>query len=243
MRAFGMERRFGFIFIARNSLLHLSSTQDIVATFRAVRRHLVPGGMFVLDIFNPDPAILARPADRRFPVRRVENTAFGRLTVEGCHDYDAAAQVDRGTWFILTEDERDKWVVPVVVRSILPQELPLLLEAGGVRLLDRFGNLAEQPFGGRARSRSASVEQRPEPLCCENVLVMGVATLYLFTCDRQGFYKRLGWSELEEAKYAGRFRHNHASEPRGLTRRCSRRVADEPRSCGNRVRRNTPDRG
>jgi N-acetylglutamate synthase-like GNAT family acetyltransferase len=48
------------------------------------------------------------------------------------------------------------------------------------------------------------VEQRPEPQCCEDVLVMGVATLYLFTCDRQGFYKRLGWSELEEAKYAGR---------------------------------------
>ena len=35
-------------------------------------------------------------------------------------------------------------------------------------------------------------------------VVMGVATLYLFTFDRQGFYERLGWSELEEAKYAGR---------------------------------------
>ena len=32
---------------------------------------------------------------------------------------------------------------------------------------------------------------------------LGVADLYLFTFDRQGLYKRLGWSLLEDASYAG----------------------------------------
>ena len=33
---------------------------------------------------------------------------------------------------------------------------------------------------------------------------LGVPALYLFTFDKQGFYTRLGWAALEEARYAGR---------------------------------------
>lgn len=31
----------------------------------------------------------------------------------------------------------------------------------------------------------------------------GIATLYLFTPDRQRFYQRLGWHELEQTRYRG----------------------------------------
>lgn len=147
MRAFDLGQRFGFVFIARNSLLHLSAAEDIVATFTAVRRHLGPGGVFVFDVFNPDPSILARAKGQRFPVMTVDTATFGRLAVEGTHDYHAAEQTDRGTWYISADDERDKWVVSVVVRSIFPQELLLLLQAGGLRLLNRFGNLSKHSFG------------------------------------------------------------------------------------------------
>ena len=66
MRRFDLGRRFPFIFIARNSLLHLTATEDILATFAAVRRHLAPGGTFAFDVFTPAPGILARPAGQRF---------------------------------------------------------------------------------------------------------------------------------------------------------------------------------
>ncbi len=68
MRDFDLGRRFALIFIARNSLLHLHSTEDILATFAMVRRHLAPGGMFAFDIFNPSVRLLARPPNQRFPV-------------------------------------------------------------------------------------------------------------------------------------------------------------------------------
>jgi hypothetical protein len=76
----------------------------------------------------------------------VDTDTFGRLSVEGTHDYDAAEQTDRGTWYISAGDAHDKWVVPVVVRSIFPQELPLLLHAGGLRLVSRFGTLSKTSF-------------------------------------------------------------------------------------------------
>ncbi|SRR6266542_4066868 len=150
MRDFDLGRCFRLIFVARNSLLHLLSTEDLLAAFVAVKRHLAPNGIFAFDVFNPDVRILARPTDRRFPVMEVTTDAFGSLCVEGSHDYDAAGQVNHGTWYISTPDEPDKWVVPVPVRSIFPQELPLLVSAGGLELVERFGDVSREPFGARS---------------------------------------------------------------------------------------------
>jgi SAM-dependent methyltransferase len=147
MRDFDLHRRFGLIFVARNSLLHVTPTADLVATFASVRRHLAPSGTFAFDVFNPDVRILARPAGQRFPVMNVPTELFGSLTVEGTHHYDSAQQVDNGTWYISAAEDPDKWVVSIQVRSIFPQELPLLLEAGGLRLVRRFGDLSTEQFG------------------------------------------------------------------------------------------------
>jgi SAM-dependent methyltransferase len=147
MRRFDLGRRFPFIFIARNSLLHLCSTEDILAAFAAVRRHLAPGGVFAFDVFTPDPCILARPRGQRFPVMEVTTDAFGKLCVEGTHCYDSVTQVDHGTWYVSAPGKPDAWVVSVIVRSIFPQELPLLVSAGGLELIERFGNLSGEPFG------------------------------------------------------------------------------------------------
>jgi SAM-dependent methyltransferase len=147
MRDFNLAGRFALIFIARNSLLHLRSTDDVLSVFAGVRRHLAPNGIFAFDVFNPDVRILSRPSGQRFPVTELNTDAFGPLRVESSHDYDAAAQVDNGTWYISASDEPDKWVVGMSVRSIFPQELPLLVSAAGLQLIDRFGDVSRQSFG------------------------------------------------------------------------------------------------
>jgi SAM-dependent methyltransferase len=151
MREFALDRDFNLIFVARNSLLHLLSTADVVAAFTAVRRHLAPEGVFAFDIFNPAVSMLARPPGQRFPVMEVSTARFGPLSVEATNDYDSAAQVNRGTWYISTPDRPDAWVVPLVLRSIFPQELPLLLSAAGFELVSRFGELSRLPFGAGSR--------------------------------------------------------------------------------------------
>jgi SAM-dependent methyltransferase len=150
MRDFAIGREFKLIIVARNSLLHLLSTEDLLAALSAVRRHLAPDGVFAFDIFNPNLALLARPAGQRFPVME-ESTTFGPLSVEATNDYDAATQVNRATWYISTPDRRDAWIVPLFLRSIFPQELPLLLSAAGLELTSRFGELDRTPFGARSR--------------------------------------------------------------------------------------------
>jgi SAM-dependent methyltransferase len=146
MRDFALGRHFDLIFVARNSLLHLLSTTHLVAALTAVRRHLTPDGVFAFDIFNPNPRLLARPRGQRFPVMEVTTGAFGTLQVEDTPDYDAATQVNRGTWHISAPGKPDAWTISLVMRSIFPQELPALLSAAGLELVSRFGELSGAPF-------------------------------------------------------------------------------------------------
>ena len=71
-------------------------------------------------------------------------------SVDVAETYDAAAQVTRGTWHLSTDSEPDFVVAPLEIRSIFPQELPLLLSLGGLRLVERFGDWSGRPFTGDA---------------------------------------------------------------------------------------------
>jgi SAM-dependent methyltransferase len=150
MRAFELGRTFDFVFIAANSLLHLHEAEDLVSCFRTVRRHLAPGARFVFDVFNPSVRMLAEADGVR---RTRESLAFtdpdrGDVSVDVAETYDAAAQVTRGTWYLSTDSEPDFAVLPLEIRSIFPQELPLLVSLGGLRLVERFGDWTGRPLAG-----------------------------------------------------------------------------------------------
>lgn len=81
--------------------------------------------------------------DRLFPVGELER---GEVHVDVAETYDPVAQVTRGTWFFSTEAEADFVVVPLEIRSIFPQEMPLLLELGGLRIVERFGDWSSTPL-------------------------------------------------------------------------------------------------
>ena len=146
MRAFDLGRKFSLIFVARNSLLHLSEQGDFAGFFSCVRRHLKPNGVLAFDVFNPSLEALARPRAERFRVMRVDSPSHGELTVETTMDYDRGSQVNRATWFISTAQTRDAWVVPLHLRSIFPQELLALIAAHGFRLARRDGDFAGGAF-------------------------------------------------------------------------------------------------
>jgi SAM-dependent methyltransferase len=146
MRRFDLGRTFALICIPRNSLVHLIAIDEYLALFAAVRRHLQPGGLFAFDILNPNLRELARPAGERVPTQTIVSERFGELSVEMSHDYDAATQVNRGTLYVSTPSRRESWVFPMHLRSIFPQELPLLLAAGGFRLVTRVGDFTREPF-------------------------------------------------------------------------------------------------
>jgi SAM-dependent methyltransferase len=148
MRVFDLGGTFDFVFITANSLLHLHEAEDLVSCFRSVRRHLAPGARFVFDVFNPSVRLLAEADGVRRPRESLSFTDpdRGDVSVDVAEIYDAPAQVTRGTWFLSTDSEPDFVVAPLEIRSIFPQELPLLVSLGGLRLVERFGAWSGQPF-------------------------------------------------------------------------------------------------
>jgi SAM-dependent methyltransferase len=152
MRDFDLGRTYDLVFVAANSLLHLHEAADLLRCFRSVRAHLAPGARFIFDVFNPNVRFLA-DADG---VRRArDGLSFvdpdrGDVRVDVAETYDAAAQVTRGTWHFSADSEPDFLVAPLELRSIFPQELPLLLSLGGLRLVERFGDWSGRPFTGDA---------------------------------------------------------------------------------------------
>lgn len=148
MRDFDLGRTFELVYIAGNSLLHLHAAEDLVGCLRAVRRHLSPGGRLIFDVFNPSVHMLAQADGVR---RRRDALSFvdpdrGVVHVDVAETYDVAAQVTRGTWYLSTDSEADFLVLPLEIRSIFPQELPLLLELGGLRVVERFGDWSRAPL-------------------------------------------------------------------------------------------------
>lgn len=150
MASFTLSRRFGLIFIASNSLLHLHSADDIVQCFQSVREHLNQGGRFVFDIFNPSMQMLAGADGTRREMLRFNDPEQGEILVDVEERYDAAAQVTCGVWYFSTQSESDFLTVSIELRSIFPQELPLLIEAGGLRLLERYGDFSGSSFTNKS---------------------------------------------------------------------------------------------
>jgi SAM-dependent methyltransferase len=148
MREFDLGRTFDLVLIAANSLLHLHEAEDLVDCLRSVRRHLAPGARLIFDVFNPSVRMLAQ-ADgvrrSRDPLSFVDPDR-GVVHVDVAETYDAAAQVTRGKWYFSTDAEADFVVAPLEIRSIFPQELPLLLSLGGLRVVERFGDWSRAPF-------------------------------------------------------------------------------------------------
>jgi SAM-dependent methyltransferase len=150
MTDFDLRRQFKLIFVATNSLLHLHSANDLLQSFRAVRRHLASDGRFAFDVFNPNVRLLAGADGTRREIFRFDDPERGEVRVDARLRYDAADQVTRGVWYLSTEHDADFFTASLDVRNIFPQELPLLLDAAGLRLIHRYGDFALGPFAANS---------------------------------------------------------------------------------------------
>jgi SAM-dependent methyltransferase len=146
MRHFALGRRFGLIIVAFNSLLHLTTNEELGECFACVREHLAPDGTFAFDVFNPNVQMLARSPSERKTMARIADDELGEIHVETTMDYDAATQVNRSSLHFSAPGRADYMTVPIHLRSLFPVELPLLLSANGFVLETRYGDFGGEPF-------------------------------------------------------------------------------------------------
>jgi SAM-dependent methyltransferase len=150
-RAFELGRKFALIFMAFNSMQHLHDYDSLAALFRCVRKHLVEGGRFIFDVFNPRMGFLARDPEQRWPEREYEDPdGKGTIVLEHTMRYDDAAQVNHLKWYFSRRSanriKRDFRVEDLHMRCFFPQELDLMVRSQGFEIVEKFGNFERKAF-------------------------------------------------------------------------------------------------
>lgn len=145
MRDFDLGMRFDTVLVAANSVLHLHRIEEFRGFFAGVERHLAPEGRLVFDAFVPSLAMLTRAAGAWHPVGSF-GTAPDAPSVEETIAYDPINQVSHIEWFWSRPGAPDFWRHRLDMRQIFPQEMPVLIAFGGLRLLERFGGFDRSPL-------------------------------------------------------------------------------------------------
>ncbi len=143
--------QFDLIFIGLNSFQHLLTQPDQLACLRAVRQHLAPAGLFIVDVFNPEEKE-SYPADGRMEYDGAIYNPEKHSTVHVFLSTVAfVADQRRQYHYFFDETQADgairRTVAQLNLRYIYRFELQLLLEKAGFAIEDLYGSYDFDEYG------------------------------------------------------------------------------------------------
>jgi SAM-dependent methyltransferase len=152
MRHLDLGRRFKLAFVAVNSFMHLPDTDDQLATLCHIRQHLEPGGLLLLDLFNPDLGRLLEPPGQVILDKVMTDPDSGhRLMKYRTQKVDLAQQTIYTTYIIDELDDEGqvrRILFPFSTRYLFRGELELLLRHTGFKIEAIYGSYDLDEFSG-----------------------------------------------------------------------------------------------
>jgi ubiquinone/menaquinone biosynthesis C-methylase UbiE len=165
MREFALEGRFNLAFVAINSFMHLLTTDDQLAALACIRRHLNPGGLLLVDLFNPDLGTLL---DSRGQVQMdkamIDPETGHRLVRFHTRTADLGQQTQHVTYIV---DEMDsdgcvrRTLFPFSMRYLFRYELELLLRQASFVVEAVYGSYDLDEYSGDS-DRMIAVARNPD---------------------------------------------------------------------------------
>jgi len=147
MRTFNLDRKFNLCLIPFFSFQHLLSERDQLQTLSQIRKHLLPGGRFAFNVFNPD-LTRAEGLQRLDKVLESRGHIAMRYSVQW---FDRANQITYG-WLIYEFVGRDG----LVRRKVSPFKLKYCFQTDAKRLLKKAGFKLEALYGNYDRTKFSS---------------------------------------------------------------------------------------
>jgi SAM-dependent methyltransferase len=148
IRDFDLRRDFNLIIFPFNTLCHLLTIGSLEACLACVRRHLRLGGRFIVDMFVPNLSILLHDSAGRYEYGEYDDPdSDGVVSISTGNQYDSATQINHVILYE-TRPGRDETAVGTLeMRMYFPQELDALLSYNGLRVIEKYGDYDELPFG------------------------------------------------------------------------------------------------
>jgi SAM-dependent methyltransferase len=151
---FSLEMTFSVIYIPFNTFFGLLTQDDQVACFRAVARHLSPGGVFAMEAFVFD-------ASRFDHGQRVSAISVepDRVSLE-VSENDPIAQRTDSQQVVISDGEIH--LFPVKIRYAHVPELDLMARLAGLRVRERWGDWDRTPFSSGSGKHISVWERDPD---------------------------------------------------------------------------------
>jgi SAM-dependent methyltransferase len=151
MRNFDLKERFALIMLPSNNLCHLHTLDDFEGCISSVKRHLLPGGVFVIDVFVPHLQSLLQDADQEYLLSEYDNPEGpGRVRLAARSYYEPATQIRRTTTIRNIAGQANQ-LGSLDLKMYFPKELEALVRCNGLRMTARYGGHAGEAFDDQSR--------------------------------------------------------------------------------------------
>ncbi len=168
MRRPKLDGPFDMVIVPFNSLAYLIGRDDRVACLTSARELLAPGGTFAFDIIQPRYDFIAESTGACPPLRVDVDHAAPELGVSRflrsySDVYDPRTQTLRSTnryEIHYTDGRVEHRIGDLDWHIYFPEELELLLETSGFRVVERYGDYARGPWTGASRRYLWVAERR-----------------------------------------------------------------------------------
>ena len=148
MRSFDLGETFSLITLPANALGHLLSLDDFEACLGGVKKHLAPGGRFVIDFFVPKMALLLDKPGEQSPFAEYEDPGGrGKVVLTESYVYEPHTEIKRLTIYQAVEGDEQGIDGELVIRMYFPQELDALIKYNGLTIEAKYGDYDQGPFG------------------------------------------------------------------------------------------------
>ena len=153
MRAFDLGRQFPLITLPFRSFQHIVDTKDQIGCLHAIRKHLLPGGRVILDLFNPSIPMLADEArDQEWGGEPEAVLPDGRRVLRrfrvASRDYHAQVQDTELIYYVTHPDGRQERLVHrFPLRYLFRFEAEHLLARCGFHVDAVYSDYERHPYG------------------------------------------------------------------------------------------------
>jgi SAM-dependent methyltransferase len=143
MRQFDLEKKYKFILLGYNSILHLLTDKDIADCFARVYDHLHNDGEFLIDLFIPKTDYLHRDPDKLYFLDRYRDEDGNVLKIAETTIYDPRTQISHIEWYHTHDEASKPDIYEFDMHMIYPDTMDRLLTDAGFVIRHKFGDYDE----------------------------------------------------------------------------------------------------
>jgi len=146
------EKAFAFAFCTSNTLMHFTTAAEQLAVLRHAARHLRPGGLLLIDLFNPDlPRLFAVEGMMELADRWQDAHTGAEVLKWSVRRIDVAEQLQETTFIyeeLFADGRTQRTVCPFTLRYLWRSEAELMLQAAGLLVEEVLGSFEGEPYAG-----------------------------------------------------------------------------------------------